>query len=166
MHTQYNKHQCTHSTTNANAHTVQQTPMHTQYNKYTHLQRSCIIQCKVHYVKMHKSDVRVSIVHLRFQISMVWCFMAGFGSLRLSRVTWRHACQSFETLRDISVWYNQTVYSAHNTTKLCDISVLLWHHVSVFLRPSSGQRTYVKGKVTRTVCYGIQYYLQGAGESN
>jgi len=32
------------------------------------------------------------------------------------------------------------------TTAVYDIGILLWQHVSVFFRPSLGQRTEVKGK--------------------
>ena len=53
------------------------------------------------------------------------------------------------TFRRVSVFtIKQAVYSANNTTLVYDIGILLWQHVSAFLRPSSGQRTYVSGTVS------------------
>jgi hypothetical protein len=42
----------------------------------------------------------------------------------------------------------QLVYAIKNTTIVYDISILLWQYVSVYRRPSSGQRTYVKGAIS------------------
>jgi len=49
----------------------------------------------------------------------------------------------------------QLVYYLKNTTVVYNICILLWQHVSVYLRISSGQRT---------IYCGIPYYLQGVNE--
>jgi len=49
----------------------------------------------------------------------------------------------------------QLVYYVKNTTVVYNISILLWQHVSAYLRTSSGQRT---------VYCGIPYYLQDVNE--
>ena len=42
----------------------------------------------------------------------------------------------------------QLVDSIKNTTVVYDIGILVWQHVSVYLRPSSGHRTYVKDAIS------------------
>jgi len=42
----------------------------------------------------------------------------------------------------------QLVYSVKNIAIVYDIGILLWQHISVYLRPSSGQCTYVKDTIS------------------
>jgi len=42
----------------------------------------------------------------------------------------------------------QTVYSVKYTVLAYDIGILLWQHASVYLKPSSGQRSYAKDTIS------------------
>ena len=55
--------------------------------------------------------------------------------------------------------HNKTnIYSTRNTI-VYDIGILLWQHVSAYLRPSSGQRTYVKDTTSAYCLYLLHMFV-------
>jgi len=74
-------------------------------------------------------------------------------------VDWIHVTRRDQWWVVVKTHNKANIYSVSNTTIVDEIVILIWQHVSVYLRPSSGQRTCVKDTTSAYCFYLLHMYV-------